>query len=512
MGTTRHQQAYIVSAISIILFTFLGCLSGYFFLKFYRLNKQVAKDPTTNALANNNIGRFDEAKQFFFAVLCIASFLELPGYAGCIATQGPQACVWYSPSYLVFWYFHLIALSGFTTCIVIPCVLWSDMINKKDGKIFYSRYPYDFIKQYFRASLIVFYINIFLTIIVTAAYYRIEDRDHYYNAPTYLTASLVESILGFLISCGCLYCGLKLQFYVKQAKLRTSVELKFLLTLNIVMIMIVLTLLGRAILIFGLSVVSPEYFDEGISYTMFTFISRWLPFFVCPLSLIYIMRHSSEEINQRNALMNNAPDPNAAAAGTITTTNNPMLPRKTSYTSFNSKKEQHSYRNSKFVSGNSSSDFDVEADSSNPSTDTQELSPAVILAKQLKGQNIEGLTQPRNSSHSTSISFGKKRINSEDSFIMTSVQNTRDLSYLLSSPVRKQSTNASVDIDAAMRSVVRPMPNIGSSRNESDSNDSDNFAPASFTSSAMGDYFSTDSFQGRLTDTSTVHEIDEEGM
>lgn len=299
-GPTRHQQVFIVSGISITLYSTVAIISFYYFLKFFRIVNNTAKDTTKPPNYLQSIGRFDEVKRNFFLILFISSCLEVPLYIGCLVVDGASECDWPSPSALVFWFFHLIALCGFIVCIIIPCVLWSDMINKKDGKLINSSFPYDPIKQFFRLSIVLYSLNIFINMLVCCIYYRLSDRNNYEDAPTYTICALIESILSVFIAIGCFYCAFKLQSYVIQAKLRINVELKFLFTLNILLFIILLALLGRGIVILGISAFDPATFNSGLSYTIFTLISRWLPDVFCQLSLIYIMRYSGEEILRKN--------------------------------------------------------------------------------------------------------------------------------------------------------------------------------------------------------------------
>jgi protein-S-isoprenylcysteine O-methyltransferase Ste14 len=498
MGPTRHQQVYIVSILSLILYSTVGILSAYFYYKFVKINRATQDVKTSSPLAAGTVGRFDQAKQYFFLILCVSSFLELPAWVGCLATNGPPSCIWYSPSYLIFWFLHLIALAGFITCIVIPCVLWSDMINKKDGKIFFSNYPYDFIKHYFRLSLIIFYINVALNILVTACYYRLSNRTYYYTAPTYLFTSLVEAIFSLLISIGCAYCGLKLQSYVIQAKLRHAVELKFLFSLNVILIIIVLSLLGRAILIFGLSVVAPKSFEDGISYTVYVFVSRWLPDVFCQLSLIYIMRHSSDEILKKNFANtgNQSATPN-------TTTSSDRLSLS---------------NNSKFrLESLDSIEYDLEAGHS-----SDVLSPALVLAKQLQNESHrESLTftgktttaSVTNQNTTNNSSLSQKRINSEDSYVLTTVQNPKDVSQLLLSTPTKRFLGSPQSSKSITESVENPITALVrkehlNSRSETMSTITGLGQANSYTSSGLADYFTTDSLHSRATDASLLDDDD----
>jgi hypothetical protein len=289
------REALTIASLSIFLYGLTGCISYFYFRKFSKLENSHRNQ------AQLLIGKYDHAKRLFFGILMVSSFLEIPGYIGCLATDGPTDCEWHSPSQVVFWFFHLLALCGYAYCIVIPCILWSDMINKQDGRLFFSSYPYDGVKRYFQVLLILYFLNSVIGIIVAIAYYKLSDRVAYQDAPTSSIGAVTETFLIVLISVGCLFCGIQLQVYVHNAKLNLVAEMKFLFTLNVILFVIVLSFLGRAILVLRLGPWSQDSFEDPVNYPTYTIIARWTPDIFCQFLLIYIMRLSGNEVLTKNS-------------------------------------------------------------------------------------------------------------------------------------------------------------------------------------------------------------------
>jgi hypothetical protein len=292
-NTTLRNEAITIATFSIILYGIVFLIASYYYLKFLRLER---KHLTTVYHPSSGTGKYDQAKKLFFGILALSALLDIPTYIGCLANNGPTDCEWDGPEELLFWYFHLCALCGYACCIIIPCVLWSDMINKRDGKLFFSAYPYDRIKRYFQCLLVLYFLNVVINIIGCSIYYKLSDPTYFQQSPTASFYSLLECILIVLISTGCLYCGLRLQIYVHEAKLNPIAEMKFLFTLNVILFMIVISFLGRAILVVKFARGMPKSFQHPVNYAVFILIARWTPDVFCQILLCYIMRLSSGEI------------------------------------------------------------------------------------------------------------------------------------------------------------------------------------------------------------------------
>lgn len=295
------REALLIASFSIVLYLFVACVAFYYDRKF---SLHTSRDSGMQTL----IGKYDHAKQSFFRVLFVSCLLDIPAYVGCLAYDGPTECEWNGLDELIFWFFHLLALCGYAFCIIIPCVLWADMITKKDGKLFFSNYPYDCIKRFFQIMLLLYVCTSLLDIIMSCIYYRMSDKEAFADAPTYDFTPLIESILIVSISVGCLYCGIRLQLYVREVKFDSSIETKFLFTLNLIMSILVLSFVSRAVLVLMFIPYIPQSYQQRVSYSVYTIVSRWMPDVFCQLLLIYIMRLSGREVSAKSSRYVNSED------------------------------------------------------------------------------------------------------------------------------------------------------------------------------------------------------------
>eukprot|EP01040_Poterioochromonas_malhamensis_P004372 gene4372-4686_t len=302
-----RNEALIVASLSIFFYGLLFCVSFYYYRKFFLIERVKSN--------SSSVGKYDQAKKTFFSCLMISSFLELPTYFSCLARDGPTDCEWQAPDQVIFWFFHLLALCGYACCIVIPCVLWSDMINKKDGKLFFSSFPYDLTKRYFQIVILLYFLTCTIEIFVTLAFWDSNNYIYYQETPTYAASAVTECTLILLISCGCLYCGIRLEMYVHDAKLNPTVEMKFLFTLNVILFVIVLSFVGRAVLILQFAPGVPESYQHPVNYAAFTLITRWTPDVLCQLLLVLVMRLSGNEATAKNSVLASSSNPMAMIKG-----------------------------------------------------------------------------------------------------------------------------------------------------------------------------------------------------
>lgn len=248
------------------------------------------------------MGRYDEPKIMFFFILCVSACLDIPSYIGCLSVGTPRDCEWESPSYPVFWCFHLIALCGYAFAIVTPPILWSDIINHKDGLLFRSAFPTDNTKRFFQVMLIAYFASSLMNIISVILYFK--STTSFQEENVYYTVSIiVEACIILSICIGCLVCGVRLQWYVKTVQLDSANEMRFLFRLNVTLLVVLATYMLRVMFILHLVPASPPAFDVfAQSYFTFTLCTRWLPYVVSPLCLVHEMRFSGAEIAARNAL------------------------------------------------------------------------------------------------------------------------------------------------------------------------------------------------------------------
>jgi hypothetical protein len=299
--TQSSQEKYIVplASLTVVGYTVLALVSAWFYKKFAR----ICDHNNQGHLGRSNIGKFDEAKSWFFLLLMLSSIADIPLYIGCIAKGGPHDCEWNGASYAVFWFLHLCAVCGYAYTIIIPCLLWSDMINRKDGKLFTSKYPPDRTKRFFQISLISYILLTICDLIFGGIYYQVSNHSEYLGTMFSMMCSLLEPICICSIALGCLWCGIRLQMYVRQAKLGLRTEIRFLVHMNITMAVITSTYLARGVLILRLVAFLPESFRSRLetSYFVWLLCTRWLPYIFCSFCLIAMMRASGEEVAQRGA-------------------------------------------------------------------------------------------------------------------------------------------------------------------------------------------------------------------
>ena len=148
----------ILASISIVLYSSLAFTCAYFFRKFQLLREQGSEAATNGLLrwggislrSSSDNGKFDDQKILFFFVLTVSAVLDIPMYVGCIVNGGPTDCEWDGIGYPVLWCMHLISCTGYALSIILPAILWSDILESRDGRIFFSKYPVDPTKRFFQ--------------------------------------------------------------------------------------------------------------------------------------------------------------------------------------------------------------------------------------------------------------------------------------------------------------------------------------------------------------------------
>jgi hypothetical protein len=353
MKSASNGEALSIATISIIFYLSLALLSFYYYRKFLHIEK-ANKGVSLSVYYRNNIGRYDDTKKLFFFILTVSSLLEIPTYLGCLVLGGPEECEWNNVTFMLFWFFHMLALCGYAFCIVIPCVLWSDMVNKRDGKLFFSVFPYDNVKRFFRVLILSYLINTIGNLVAAIVYYQPSNPKHFKETYSYSFCAVVECVEIFLISLGCMYCGIKLQVYVHKAKLNPLLEMKFLFSLNVVLFVVVLSFLGRAILVLEFAHFMADFnWKEGcVTYSVFVIISRWLPDVFCQFCLILLMRTPSSEIAKKT--LNNS---SSRSRGTTAENEDALLDPSERQSQPSLRPSQQSQRST--YTNNSSTPFDI---------------------------------------------------------------------------------------------------------------------------------------------------------
>ncbi len=313
------QTDIAIAIVSILLYSLLAAVSAYYFLKFRHILKMKSSMP------HCDFGRYDEPKILFFLVLCISATLDIPMYVGCLAEGGPKDCEWDSVTYPIFWSMHLLALCGYLFSIVTPPVLWSDIINQKDGKLWFSKYPMDGTKWFFQISLFLFWFLMVMTVVLVILFYRVNDHNKFTKSNVRnAISSILEPTLTFMISAGCLYCGLRLQLYVMKVRLEGAKEIRFLFHLNVTLLIILATYLSRSLMVLRLFVWMSEPYREAFkcSYFVWILVTRWLPYIFCSFCLINEMRFTGTQIADKY---------NRTASTVLNSTTNSLLKSSSSH-------------------------------------------------------------------------------------------------------------------------------------------------------------------------------------
>jgi hypothetical protein len=290
-GNQTQRDVLIIAAFSIFLYFAVAVVAINFaqkFSHFLELNPNGSE---------SLIGKYDHVKKVFFIVLAASSLLEIPQYINCLAEDGPKDCGWVNPEGAVFWFSHIFARSGYAYCIISPCVLWSDMIYKEDGRLFFSNSPYSWIKRYFQSMLVTYMVFVFLDILTAILYYDPDDSSVYTRSPTNGIFSFLESVVIVAISIGCLACGFELQAYVSKAKIGHITEARFFRTLNMILALILVSFVCRAVMvILTYAKFVTNSYHHFVPFYVFVILARWIPDILCQSILMYIMRLSGQDI------------------------------------------------------------------------------------------------------------------------------------------------------------------------------------------------------------------------
>ncbi len=297
-------EVSIIAGLSAFFYASLALIAAGYYLKFRRIQLE---SPSKDTYYHSKFGRYDTPKVSFFLVLMISASMDVPLYIGCLVQGGPHDCEWDDLSYAVSWFLHLIAVCGYAYTIMIPCILWNDIIMNKDGKLFNSQFKADHTKRFFQIASMLYVINTAVNAINAMISYRVHDHNHYTekdNIADVLT--FFEPLLIFGITVGCFWCGLRLQSYVMRAKLGWKTELKFLLHLNIPMLVIMCTYLARAIFVLRLVLFMPGWYRHSLtcSYLVWIIVTRWLPYIFCSIVLVLMMRFSGAEVAAKHSKTN----------------------------------------------------------------------------------------------------------------------------------------------------------------------------------------------------------------
>lgn len=286
---------FVLASISVFLYTFLFIVSFYYFWTLQSLKQAHSICPKHGIR-----GRYDDTKIIFFGTLAISSFLDIPLFVGCLLEGGPTDCEWEDPAYPVLWCLHLIALCGYAFSTSIPSVLWSDIIKQKDGKLFNSQSPPDFIKLFFKGAIFLYALLEVITCVVVAASFDAYNSDVFYSTVFYEVSTACEPLILLSVAGVCLFCGINLQIHLFRVQFYTQDLFKVLFKINFVMFILTTTQILRAFLV--LTLVTRMYGDSVVPVNYGTWLlgTRWFPHIFCSLFLANEMRQSTRN-NAQNS-------------------------------------------------------------------------------------------------------------------------------------------------------------------------------------------------------------------
>ena len=299
---TINQNAAIISAISIPIYTSLAATSFYYAYKFWQVIQGKLEG-----------GLYATPKFVFFIVLGISAVLDLLTFLACSVKGGPNECLWNHESYAFVWSCHLIATCGYLYAVITPSILWSDIIQQKDGNFWNSKSPLDFTKIFFRVAFVT-YCCIMLTNILGVIMYSHSSDESAYSNSSALGAinNCLTPIILVVITAGCLYSGIKLRQYVKNVQLGSAIQVRILMKLNFTMFIICASYVVRALLVMSLYNEIPADYIHAFRivqyYPTWMILTQWIPFVLCSFCLINEMRFHGigKGVNTSNNNNNNA--------------------------------------------------------------------------------------------------------------------------------------------------------------------------------------------------------------
>lgn len=292
----QKVDSFAPAMVSIFLYGSLAVTCFYFASKFWDFQEKKLRS-----------GLYVAPKFTFFIVLGISALLDLPTFITCSAMGGPEQCEWNDVWYAVCWSCHLLATCGQQFAVITPSILWSDIIQHKDGNFWNSASQLDGVKIFFRISWVIYCCVIIMTIFGVILFSNPSDEDAY-TAHTTVGAlsNLLDPIMLVTTASGCLYSGIRLQRHVVKVGFGTATQVRFLAQLNFLMLFITCSYILRAIMVMSLYGPMPDayknLFNPVGSYPLWLPLTQWLPFVFCSYCLVYNMRFKGGGADQKDSL------------------------------------------------------------------------------------------------------------------------------------------------------------------------------------------------------------------
>ena len=280
MSDIKFGAEYWVAVISLLMYSILLIASVYQYVRHRGIDVSKARS------------NFNQCKLSFFAILAVSSAASIPLWLACVARAGPDDCQWNGPGYAFCWSLHLIALTGYSCCVGIPTIMWSDIVNGYNHKSFFKSFcdrNIDSTRVCFLIFVVSYLLNELLTVVSMIIWMDPQDMSGYLEGNRlYSVGTFVEPLVICLFAGGCLVIGIRLQLYVRQVRLSAHTQLRLLLQLNAVLAVVALSYLTRAAFIFNLR----SRYNNSIfhcSYVVWVLCTHWLPHFLCSFCLLLLM-------------------------------------------------------------------------------------------------------------------------------------------------------------------------------------------------------------------------------
>ena len=296
----QDRGSYSIAWCSVFLFSSLAGTCFYFAYRFW--------DPITRSLRT---GLYVRPKFIFFVVLGTSAVLDLPAQIACISLGGPNFCVWSSASYAVVWSCHLIGTCGQLFAVITPCILWSDIIQQKDGHLWNSASPLDELKIFFRVVFTLYCLQITVVVLSIMIFYKASSSDDFTtNNAVGISTNIAMPILLLVTAIGCLWAGIRLQRHVMRVQLGNATQIKFLVQLNFMMLFITCTYTLRAIYVMSLFGPMPDSYNNLLATRdeVWIPVTQWLPYVLCSFLLVNSMRFKGGGMDKERPSNASSPD------------------------------------------------------------------------------------------------------------------------------------------------------------------------------------------------------------
>ena len=301
---------HIVSLISVVLYSSLIFVAGYFSIRLNGLPLFSDYQNLSTARQTNHF--YIEPKNLFFGVMIFASFCSLLPYLTCLIGDYRGDCVYSNGNALLVIgnsIGYIVGGVGYVYTVIVPCILWNDVLTLKDGKLFNSKHPPDRMKQFYR---IVLFAKLISSILFTIANGLLPknskpESTNEIGFILYIISWYIEALMSTGICIACFVSAIQISRLVNRLY---SVDRSTIASNNgshslcnkqplfwrflFPMFVIMTSYLIRAVFLVFLSISSfSEDFSvsyNNVSYLWWTLFAKWIPNVLCSYVLIGVVR------------------------------------------------------------------------------------------------------------------------------------------------------------------------------------------------------------------------------